>query len=147
MDIKIHTTPSKLERYSFLWSMVRLVLAALALFIGGYPVATKIFPIPLTSSLLILCWLISGVASVYLVYRWNKEGQKIFGKRDTLDTVAFFVTAVSGVNLGLVPILGTNIGMSISSSKLIFFIVGLVYLACAYHLLKRWKVHGEKIFL
>ena len=84
---------------------------------------------------------------MYLVYRWNKEGQKIFGKRDTLDTVAFFVTAVSGVNLGLVPILGTNIGMSISSSKLIFFIVGLVYLACAYHLLKRWKVHGEKIFL
>ncbi|MFZ2620894.1 MAG: hypothetical protein WAX85_00645 [Minisyncoccia bacterium] len=147
MDIKIHTTPMKLERYSFLWSIIRLLLAAVALFIGGYPVALKIFPIPLTSSLLILCWLVSGIVSLYLVYRWNADGQKIFGKNETLDKVAFFVTVISGVNLGLVPILGTNIGMSISSNKMLFFVVGLIYLACAYHLIKRWKAHGEKIFL
>lgn len=146
MDIKIHTTPDKLERYSFLWSMARLFLAAAALFIGGYPVATRIIPIPLTSSLLVLCWLISGVASVYLAYRWNIDGQKLFGKKDGLDRVVFFVTVISGINLGLVPILGQNIGMSISTNQIIFFIVGLVYLACAYHLLKRWKAHGEKIF-
>ena len=146
MDIKIHATPDRLERYSFLWSMARLFLAAGAMFIGGYPVATRILPIPLTGSLLILCWLISGIVSVYLAYRWNVDGQKLFGKKDTLDKAVFFVTVVSGVNLGLVPILSQNIGMSIAYGKGVFLITGLVYLYCAYHLLKRWKAHGERVF-
>ncbi len=146
MDINEHTTPSKLEKYSFLWSEARLVLAAIALFIGGYPLATRVLPMSLTYNLLILCWIISGLASAYLAYRWYTGGRKVFGGNEKRDVVAFFVMVVSGINLGIVGLLGQNIGMSISSSKILFIVVGILYLASAYHLHVRWKANGEKIF-
>lgn len=146
MDIKIHATPSKLERYSFLWSLLRLLIAAVSLIIGGYPIALRLLYLPLTSSLLTLSWIISGIASVYLAYRWNADGRKLFGGTETKDTVAFFAMVISGVNLGLVGLIGQNIGMNISSSKLVFIIVGVFYVICAYYLHTRWKAYGEKIF-
>lgn len=146
MDIKVHTSPSYLERYSFLWTEVRLVVAALSLIVGGYPIALRIIPIPLTGSLLVLCWVISGVASGYLGYRWYIGGQKLFGGSHMKDTVAFGVAVVSGINLGIVGLLGQNIGMSLLPSRIIFMFTGLVYLASAYWLYTKWKSHGEKVF-
>ncbi len=146
MDIKQHTTPEMLEKYSFLWSEVRLVIAAVALFIGGIPPILFLkLPSGLTTSLLTLCWIISGVAAVYLLYRWN-EKKTLFGAKVRLDTYAFFIMVVSGINLGIVGIFGRNIGMSIASSRIVFFAVGVAYLVAAYHLHRRWKANGGKIF-
>ena len=149
MDIATHTKPHQLERYSFLWSEARLVIAALALFLGGVPPLTLVAPSFLygfVSTLLTLSWLISGVASAYLLYRWLKAKKMLFGAKATRDTVAFLVSVVSGFNLGLTGLFDTNIGMSISSNKLLLIVVGLIYLAAAYHLHKRVKAHGGKLF-
>ena len=136
--------PNELTKYSFLWSEVRLVIAALALFMGGVPPVARF--LPWLSGLLPLAWLISGAAAVYLLYRWNKNNQHLFGGKNKHDLWAFLVLIVSGINLGLVPILSTNIGMSISSNRGIFIIVGIIYLVSAYHLWSRWKAAGERLF-
>jgi len=150
MDIKEHTTPEKLERYSFLWSEARLVIAAVALFLGGIPPVIAFNPIPalygLVSSLLTLAWIISGVVSCYLFYRWNENGKMLFGAKEGLDTATFFVNIVSGFNLGLAGLIGRNIGMSISSNYLVFVAVGLLYLASFAHLYRRWHARGQKVF-
>lgn len=149
MNLEEHTRPDRLERYSFLWSEVRLLIAAVALFIGGVPPVLKFLPIPalygLVGSLLTLAWIISGIASAYLLWRWYKT-RTLFGGKETLDTVAFFVMVVSGFNLGITGLLGTNIGMSISSNYVAFIIVGLLYLAAAYHLFRRFKAFGQRVF-
>jgi hypothetical protein len=150
MDIKNHTTPAKLEYYAFMWSEVRLFVAALALFLGGYPPIIYFLPIPGLYGLLYvglkLAWLVSGIAAAYLLYRWHTGGQKLFGSKDTKDTVAFMVMCVSGINLGLVGVLGTNIGMSITSNYIVFVIASVAYLTAAYHLYNQWKAYGRKVF-
>jgi len=150
MDIQAHTQPDKLERYSFLWSEARLLIAAVALFLGGIPPVLKFNPFPALystlSSLLTLAWIISGLAAAYLFYRWNTGGKKVLGGTDTKDIAAFFIMIISGFNLGLTGLLGRNIGMSISSNYTIFALVGILYLLAAWHLWKRWKTQGEKLF-
>ena len=109
MDLNEHTTSAKLEYYSFLWSEVRLLIAAIALLIGGYPPIIYFLPVPALYGLLYMglkvAWLVSGAAAAYLLYRWYSGGQRLFGKKETLDTVAFFVCVVSGINLGFFGIL------------------------------------------
>lgn len=144
MDINKHTTPENLEKYAFFWSEARLVVAAVALFLGGVPPIMLIAP--RLGSFLGLFWIISGVVSVYLAFLWNKNGQKLFGGKDQKDMYAFWVNIISGINLGLTGLLGRNIGMSISSSKIVFIIVGIIYLASAWHLWMRWNAHGKKLF-
>ena len=145
-----HFTPHKLERYAFLWSEVRLIVAAIALFIGGVPPVLYFFPGFALSGLVVLLlklsWIISGVSALYLLYRWFTGGQKLFGHKDMKDTVAFFVMMISGINLGLVGLLGQNIGMSIASNYGVFVVTALVYLAAAFHLYKRWGSHGKHLF-
>lgn len=142
--------PNQLERYSFLWSEARLVIAAIALFIGGVPVLRVLLPIPalfdLVGLVLTLTWIISGAASAYLLYRWISAKQILFGRKVTLDTVAFFVSVVSGINLGLAGLMGRNIGMSILSSYFIFVVTALIYLASAVYLYRRWNASGKKVF-
>jgi uncharacterized protein (DUF983 family) len=75
---------------------------------------------------------------------WKK--QKVFGTKDRKDTAAFFVSVVSGINLGLAAVLGHNIGMSISSNYIIFIVVGVIYLLSYLQLQKGWKKSGQKIF-
>ena len=70
----------------------------------------------------------------------------LFGKKDTKDTVAFFVSVISGINLGLVGLLGRNIGMSISSNYTVFVVVAVVYVVSAGYLYKRWNESGRKLF-
>ena len=145
-----HLHPDSLERYAFLWSEVRLIIAALALFIGGVPPVLYFLPFSglygILTILLKLAWLISGVASVYLVYRWLSGGQKLFGHKDTKDLVAFLIMSVSGINLGLVALIGSNVGMNISSSYPVFLIVAVLYVISTYHLYTRWKASGERVF-
>jgi len=148
--MKEHMTPHNLERYSFQWSEARLVIASVALFLGGFPPALFFIRIPafygLVYSLLGLAWIISGAAAVYMLYRWNGNGKKVFGGNNDHDMYAFWITVVSGLNLGYAGISSSNIGLSITHNRLILFVVGLAYLWSANHLYKRWKEHGEKIF-
>ena len=147
MNIKEHTTPDMLEKYSFLWSEVRLVIAALALFLGGVPPVLLVLKgVGLVATLLNLSWILSGVASVYLVYVWSKKGQTVFGGKQKYDLWAFWVMIVSGINLGVAGVLSQNIGMSISSNRVIFLVVGVLYLVSAYHLHRRFKANGERVF-
>lgn len=149
MSLSHHTHPDNLERYAFVWSEVRLLIAALALFIGGIPPAIYFLPgggAGIVFLLLKLSWIISGVAAVYLLYRWLGNGQKLFGHKDTKDMVAFLVMTLSGINLGLVGLIGTNVGMSISSSYAVFVITAVLYVASAYHLYTKWNKAGQSLF-
>lgn len=148
MNTQNFDQPQKLIRYSFQWSQVRLLIASLALFIGGRPPIFLIFngsPAGIVWFLLQLCWLISGLASLYLLYSWNKNGRKLFGVMVQNDRIAFFISVISGVNLGLAALVG-NIGMRFSTNYLIFVIVGTLYIVSALYLQKRWKQSGEKLF-
>ena len=151
MDIKHHTHPDQLEKYSFLWSEARLLLAAIALFAGGVPAVYVVAPalgvFPIVRTLLTLGWIISDATSVYLLYRWNAKGRKVFGGDEKKDVAAFWVMIISGVNLGFAGLSGVNIGFSITSARLILIIVAFAYLASAWHLHKRWKSSGEKLFI
>jgi len=150
MNINEHISPAKLEYYSFLWSEARLVIAAVALFVGGVPPLFYFLRIPglygLFNTLLTLAWLISGVASAYLLYRWYKGNMTVFGGKEQMDVAAFFVSVVSGINLGLTGLLRNNIGMSITQNQIIYIVVGVLYLAAAYRLYTRWNSSGKKIF-
>ena len=143
------TTIHDRERYGFLWSEVRLVIAAVALLIGGVPPIYLIAPPSLLGIArlgLVICWIISGLIALYLMYQWHLAGHKLFGKKDTKDAVAFVVMGVSGINLGLAGILSKNFGMSIMSGRLVFLLTAAVYIYVAYHLYTRWKAHGERLF-
>lgn len=144
MSLQHHMHPDALETYAFWWSEARLIIAALALLLGGTPPILYLASgMGVVITLLKLSWIISGVAAVYLLYRWISGGQKLFGHKNTKDTIAFFVMVVSGINLGLVGLIGNNIGMSIASSYAIFIIVAVIYLVAAYHLYTRRTAHGR----
>ncbi len=149
MDKK-HFEPRNLEHYSFIWSQARLLVAAVALLIGGVPVLRAVLPMVALSGLvnlvLTLTWIISGVASGYLLYRYVKNQQMIFGGRNQRDRVAFLISIISGFNLGLTGLTGNNIGMSISSDRVIFAIVAIIYLITLVYLHKRWQASGKKLF-
>jgi len=150
MEQKKLTNPDQLEKYSFLWSEFRLIISAIALFIGGVPPVIAFNPFPSLyspiGSLLSLAWIISGIASAYLLYRWKNNKKMLFGAKNPLDTYAFFVSIISGINLGLAGILNRNIGMSISMNRTVFALVAIIYLAAAVHLYKRWVKRNNKLF-
>ena len=138
-----------LERYGFLWSEARLLIAALALLINGVPPIYLIAPpglFALARFGLVVSWLVSGAFALFLMYRWHVAKHTLFTKKRTDDMVAFLILGISGLNLGLVPILGKNIGMSFSHNRLAFLIVAAAYIYAAYHLYSRWKSNGEKLF-
>ena len=105
MDLNAHLTPHKLEFYSFWWNEVRLGVAAVSLIYGGVPVIWYILPAYSFYSLihlgLVLAWLISGLAAGYMLYRWNMADRKVFGGKKDKDVAAFFISVVSGLNLGV----------------------------------------------
>ena len=147
MNVNEYTHPDKLERYSFLWSEARLLIASLALFLGAVP-PLRYLPLPwgLMNTILTLAWIISGVASLYLFYRWYRAKWVAFGGKAQMDMAALGVSVVSGINLGLTGVLGRNIGLAISANRVILIIVGILYLASAYRLYTRWSSFGKKIF-
>lgn len=149
MDIQDHTHPDALEKYSFWWSEARLIVAAVALIAGGIPPIYMVTPYALYGLVglgLKLAWLVSGAAAIYLAYRWNAGGRKLFGGSDTKDTAAFAVMVVSGINLGLAGLVSQNIGMIISHNKIVFIVVAAVYVVAAYQLYARWSASGKRMF-
>lgn len=150
MNTENFVVPKDLEKYSFLWSEARLIIAAVALFIGGTPPLRILIPfdmfIGIVNSVLSICWIISGVASFYLLYEWNKSGQTIFKGKDQKDIGSFIVLVISGINLGLVGLTGNNIGMSISNNRGVFIAVGIIYLLAANNLYTKWNKNGQKLF-
>jgi hypothetical protein len=146
-SVSPHLHPDRLEKYSFWWSEARLVIGAVSLIYGAVPVLVR-FALPwgLLSTLLTLSWIISGLASGYLLYRWLKGGQTVFGGKDQKDLVAFWVSVVSGINLGLTGLTKNNLGMSVFSGQIFFIITGVIYVATAYYLYKRWNESGQKMF-
>ena len=156
MDIKEHTQPEKLERYAFLWSEARLVLSAITLFLAALSGSAIPLAIKLTGSYGLmgisgLVWILSGIASAYLLYQWFKNGKTVFGGNNQTDRIAFLVSIVFGINLGLAG-LGNNIALGIAYrlpdviTVLSFVVGGLVYLWAAWHLWKGWKANGEHLF-
>lgn len=139
-----------LETYSFWWSEARLILGAIALALGGVPLVFAILPIPglfsLVGSLLTLSWIISGIASGYMLYRFWTGGKTVFGGKEQRDIIAFWVSVVTGFNLGITGLLGTNIGMQISSNRIVFTLAAVVYVIAAVHLYRRWNANGKKMF-
>ncbi len=128
-----------------------MLVAAVALFVGGVPVVYFIYPtgatVGLFAALLTIAWIASGITAGYLAYRWFKGGKRIFGKSDKVDLVAFLVSVVSGINLGIVGLGGQNIGMTfVSGNKVLFFITGAAYVWSAWQLWKGWKGYGKKVF-
>lgn len=150
MKLETYTRPAALDRYAFLWSEARLIIAAIALFIGGYPPVLYILSSAglygVVMFFLRIAWIISGLTAAYLLYRWFTGGQTIFGQKHKADLIAFLILVLSGINLGLVGLIGQNIGMSLASGYAVFVITGLAYVVSAYHLYTRWKSHGEKLF-
>lgn len=150
MNFQEHAKPENLLKYSFIWSEIRLIIASVALFLGGIPPLIRLNPFSglyeILGTLLTLCWIISGITSGYLIYRWNIGGRILFGRKNTIDTVTFFVMIVSGFNLGIAGLFKTNIGMSISSNDVLFVAVGLLYLFSVWHLFKEWKRFNKKLF-
>ena len=149
--MKAQTHPEALEKYSFLWSEARLVVASIALFAGGVPPIWYVFGgVPslfgLISAGLTLAWIISGVASAYLLYRWNKAKWEIFGGKKQTDVVAFGISVVSGLNLGIAGLFGRNIGLRVFPWYGFLLIAGLAYLWAAYILWTRWQSRGKKLF-
>lgn len=150
MNINQFMKPEQLEKNSFLWSQARLVLAAAALFLGARPVLLQIVRVPslygFTGSVLTISWIVSGVVSAYLGYRWWTAGKRVFGGKNQKDTVAFLVSVVSGLNLGWAGLASKNIGLSIASGRLVLLVAGVLYLVSAWHLDKRWKANGRRLF-
>ena len=148
MNINDHTTPEKLERYAFMWSIARMVIASVSLFFGAVPIALRIFDYQL-GFFVQLAWLISGIASIYLGYMWYKNKKSIFGANHQNDTIFFLILVITGINLGY-TITGYNFGMSFAYSLpltwLIFKLTALGYLYVAYNLWKKWKAHDEHLF-
>jgi hypothetical protein len=138
-----------LDRACFYWTEARLITAAIALFLGGYPPVLYFNPIPafggFLSTLVTVAWVISGPVSLYLLYRWLKNNKVVLN--NTLrDKVAFFIAVVSGLNLGFAGIARTNIGMSLADSTLTFVLTGCLYLVVAIYLYQHWKRHNENLF-
>jgi uncharacterized membrane protein YuzA (DUF378 family) len=147
MNISQYSTPDQLERGSFLWSQARLVLAAVALLIGGIPpIVYLLGSSGAVWSVLRLGWIISGLASAYLGYRWMSNGWAIFGGKNQKDTGAMLVSIISGLNLGMTGLTGNNLGMSLASGRVVFLLVGVIYLWAAVYLWGRWKSRGEHVF-
>lgn len=148
MEHNSSTQLGQLERYAFLWSLARLVIAALSLFFGAMPFMYRLGLSGL-GSFLELFWLVSGVAALYLGYLWYTRGMKVFGESDTKTKVLFLILVLSGLNLGWASI-GGNIGMSIvgygAFAGIIYKLTALVYLYTAYTLWKEWKANAEQLF-
>lgn len=136
----------KLECWAFWWSEIRLFIAAIALLLGGIPPLYFMFPgLGGVSGILRLCWLISGVVAAYQGYLWY-EKKTVFGGKDTWDQIAAAFMIVTGINLGLAGLLLVNIGMSIIAGRVIFFVAGIVYIAVAVYLYRRWRASGKVMF-
>ena len=145
------TNSDRLVRYAFIWSLVRLVIAAVSLFFGAMPAVYRVLGSGgLGGSLLQLSWIVSGLATIYLLYAWYKGGYKLFGKSGNTPKILFLVLIVTGLNLGLATT-GNNIGMGLiggfAFAGVLYKLTALLYLYVVYTLWNGWKANGEQLFV
>ncbi len=146
---KLDTHPDSLARYAFLWTEARLAISVVALILGTPPAVLLFSFGPLYGFVwmfLKIAWIISGVASAYLLYRWHAAQWYVFDKTTTKDTVALAIAIVSGFNLGLTGLIGQNPGMTIFSGYGFWLLGAALYAFAAYHLYTRYQQSGQKIF-
>lgn len=152
------TAAERIEYYAFMWSMARMALAAIALLLGGMPLAVYVsqlidasFAYEIVRPLLSLSWILSGLAALYLLYRWSLNEYRIFNSTDRNKRIAIIVLIVSGINLSLTPILSKNIGISIAFGapfyQLILYAGAAVYLWVLFSLWTAWKKHDTLPFI
>ena len=70
----------------------------------------------------------------------------MFGGKNSLNTTVFFVMVISGLNLGITGITGSNIAFSIFSSSLFLMPGAVIFLVTAVFLAVRWNASGKKLF-
>jgi uncharacterized membrane protein YuzA (DUF378 family) len=147
---KLLGAAEQLANYAFLWSEARLVIAAIALVMGGPPVLL-FFPFAPIYGLLVLlvklAWIVSGVASLYLLYRWAGASWYVFDKANRGDVSAFVVMIVSGINLGITGIIQVNPGLSFFPAYVFSLIGAGAYAWAAYRLYVKWQGSGRRVFL
>ena len=149
MSINEHTSPEKLERYAFLWSIARMVIAAFSLFFGAMPIIYRLGSSSSFSSILPLLWLISGASAAYLLYLWHNAGHSLRAGNDNKSRAAFLIMIISGLNLGLAAV-GSNLGMNLvwdmPIADILFKVTAILYLLVAHYLFTQWKANGERLF-
>lgn len=147
---RIGAGPDRLAGLAFLWSEARLIIAAVALVMGGPPVLLFLPIAPIYGLLVLLVklsWIVSGAASLYLLMRWAQAKWYVFDKTSRNDVIAFVIMIVSGINLGLTGIIQVNPGLSIFSAYLFSLVGAVAYVWAAYRLYVKWEESGRKVFL
>lgn len=146
IDWETHLKPGNLERCAFYWLWGLLLVSALALLVGVNQPHPKFFR-PLYWPMQELAWLLSGIAAVYLVYRWQQADRQLFpdGKIHFVnkDKLAFWLMILTGLNVGLTSVIGHNIFLSLFWDRLIHGVVMIACLAAAYHLHLRYHAVGS----
>jgi uncharacterized membrane protein YuzA (DUF378 family) len=153
MDFKKLTQPDSLEKWSFLWSIVRMCSGTVSFLLGGFPFLQWLLPagspfvlFRIVGGFITLTWIISGVVTGYLLYRWFTAGKMLFGQKNRLDLVAFAVLIVSGINTGLAGLISWNIGLSILRFYPMLVVAALIDISAAGYLLWKWNKSGRKLF-
>jgi uncharacterized membrane protein YuzA (DUF378 family) len=143
-----HFHPDNLEKYSFYWLLASLSLTVLSLLLGGYPIAYKILgsSFPFLSLLLTISWILTGAAAVYLLYRWNKGGKRLFITKKQYDLPAFLIATITGLNIGIYGVISQNILMQIFMNSIFYTIGGVLYAVVVVYLWKRWQDSGQHLF-
>lgn len=136
----------RLDRLAIWWSLMRMVLVASILLFGYVPLLGGLsFMAPFVPWL----WMVSGLVSIYLAYRWFVSDMKLLNETDILATAAFWLMIISGLNLGLASF-GDNFGMAIVAdvpmSDLILKAVGVAYLLSVGFLYRKWSQSGLLFF-
>jgi hypothetical protein len=136
-----------LLEWAFAWNQARLIIAGATLILAKKSPILTYFGIPLVTplagTLMPLAWLLSGVVSVYLIYVWYNSGQTVFGGKEKIDLIAFWVATITGINLGFAAI-STNVGFAITPAFLstpAMILAGLLYFWTAYHMHSRGGVN------
>ena len=147
---KLDSHADALGNAAFLWSEARLIIAAVALVVGSPPLLL-FFPIAPIYGLLVLSvklsWIVSGAASLYLLYRWSGAKWYVFGKAGRNDVIAFIIMIVSGMNLGVTGIIQVNPGLTFFSGYMFSLIAAVAYVWAAYRLYLAWDASGRRVFL
>lgn len=136
----------RLDRLAIWWSLVRMVLVASVLLFGAVPLLGQlVFLSPFVPWL----WVVSGLFSVYLGYRWFVSDMKLVSHNDLLSTLSFLLVILSGLNLGLASF-SQNFGMflveDVLMSDFIVKAVGVLYLLVAGYLYRQWSESGYLSF-
>ncbi len=146
---KLQAHADTLTTLAFFWTLARLGISMVALVIGSPPVLLFFSFAPAYGFawlFLRLSWILSGVTAAYLLYRWFNAKGYVFDKATRKDMIALGIAIVSGLNLGVTGLIGTNPGLSVFSAYLFALVAAGAYAWTAHHLYQRFQQSGHKLF-